>query len=235
MVLNILVSCNDAEKNRVPKVHTVSAMKKVMWSGELEGKVRMDTLQQPGYYGLGPESFLKGELLLWNGTAYTSRYATDSTMTVQKNATATAPFFVYSHVKEWDSLPLPSHLRNAKELETFLLNHVKDSATPFAFQLKGTIETATIHVQNLPEGTQVRSPQEAHQGQVNYVLEHTPATILGFFSTKHQGVFTHHDSFLHLHLMTKDQTFMGHVDEVLFQSQGMMLYLPKGMEISSKK
>jgi acetolactate decarboxylase len=40
--------------------------------------------------------------------------------------------------------------------------------------------------------------------------------IIGFFSTEHKGVFTHHDSFLHMHLITKDKEKMGHLDAATF-------------------
>lgn len=85
--------------------------------------------------------------------------------------------------------------------------------------------SATIHIQNLPEGTKVSSPQEAHQGQTNYELFNENVEIVGFFSTQHKGVFTHHDSYVHMHLITKDESKMGHVDEL--EIRKLKLYLPK--------
>ena len=67
--------------------------------------------------------------------------------------------------------------------------------------------------------------QEAHQGQVNYTLTNENVEIVGFYSTKHQGIFTHHDSFLHMHLITTDEQKMGHLDAV--QLKEMKLFLPK--------
>ena len=77
----------------------------------------------------------------------------------------------------------------------------------------------------MPEGTKVSSPDEAHQGQTNYNIANENAEIIGFFSTEHKGVFTHHDSFLHMHLITKDESKMGHLDEL--EIGEMKLYLPK--------
>jgi len=70
----------------------------------------------------------------------------------------------------------------------------------------------------------VSSPAEAHQGQTNYYLNNEEVEIVGFFSTEHQGVFTHHDSFLHMHLITKDKSLMGHLDEL--ELDKVTLYLP---------
>jgi acetolactate decarboxylase len=72
----------------------------------------------------------------------------------------------------------------------------------------------------------VSSPDEAHKGQINYELKNEQAYIVGFFSTVHKAIFTHHDTFLHLHLMTTDKQKMGHLDEVLFKKGTMKLYLP---------
>lgn len=69
------------------------------------------------------------------------------------------------------------------------------------------------------------SPKEAHQSQMNYELKNEDVEIIGFFSTEHQGIFTHHDSYLHMHLITKDIKKMGHLDEITFGD--MTLYLPK--------
>lgn len=50
--------------------------------------------------------------------------------------------------------------------------------------------------------------------------------IIGFFSTEHKAILTHHDTYLHMHLITKDRQKMGHLDEVLFKKGMMKLYLP---------
>lgn len=95
---------------------------------------------------------------------------------------------------------------------------------PFAFKLIGKISKAIIHIQNLQEGANISSPDEAYQGQTNYELYNEESEIIGFFSMKHKGVFTHHDSFLHMHLILKDERKMGHLDEL--EIGKMNLYLP---------
>lgn len=203
-------------------------MKNVMWQGKLAGVIQLDTIQnRTGLYGLGPESYLTGELLINDGRSYVSRVATDSTMTVEETFDAAAPFFVYAHVNEWRKLDLPEEVKSIKDLEKFINDRTRDAKRPFAFKLTGQVAMADIHVQNLPAGTKVSSPAEAHQGQVNYPLENEEVEIVGFFSTEHQGVFTHHDSFLHMHLITKDKTRMGHLDGVEFSSGKVKLYLPE--------
>lgn len=219
---------NQAIENQVyDDVKVVSAMKNVMWKGELGAAINLDTISnKKGLYGIGPETYLTGELLINDGKSYVSKVLSDSTMIVQKTFDTAAPFFVYANVNDWEVIDLPKTIKNIKDVELLIDQRTKDRKRPFAFKLIGKVESAIIHIQNLPPGTAVSSPAEAHQGQVNYSLGSEEVEIIGFFSTEHQAVFTHHDTYVHLHLMTKDESKMGHLDEVIFDE--MKLYLPKG-------
>ncbi len=95
------------------------------------------------------------------------------------------------------------------------------------FKLKGIFTRIDFHIQNLPEGAVVKSSKDAHQGQGKFVRENVEGEIIGFFSTEHQTVFTHHDSFIHIHFINREQTEMGHVDDLLLnRKEEVMLYLP---------
>lgn len=228
-----LISCNwTSNKKNTNKIETypnikiVGAMKIVMWKGELGSRIDLDTISDKnGLYGLGPESYLTGELLINNGKSYLSKVTSDSTMTVEKTFETSAPFLVYGNVTEWHEIELPSNIKKIKDLEKLINDKTIESKRPFAFKLAGQASSAIIHIQDLPLGTKVSSPQEAHQGQTNYKLENENVEIVGFFSTEHKGVFTHHNSFLHMHLITKDESKMGHLDEL--EIENMKLYLPK--------
>ncbi|MGS2763705.1 acetolactate decarboxylase [Sinomicrobium sp. M5D2P9] len=228
-----LVSCNSTPKKEdtkarktYPDIKIVGAMKNVMWKGELGSSIDLDIISdKSGLYGLGPVSYLTGELLINNGKSYVSKVTSDSTMTVEKTFEISAPFFVYGNVTEWNEIELPSDVKTIQDLEKFINDKTTDFKRPFAFKLIGQVSRAIIHIQNLPEGTKVSSPDEAHQGQINYNIKSEDVEIIGFFSSDHKGVFTHHDSFLHMHLITKDETKMGHLDEL--EIEEMKLFLPK--------
>lgn len=227
-VLILMASaCLPKEGSNLPdNFFTVSSIRNVMWKGQLGPQITMDTLSwSDGLYGLGPESYLKGEILIDNGETYVSRVTKNESMQVLKTKLTSAPFFVYSKVDDWYSIPLPSNVKTIEELERFIDVKTKTTERPFAFKLVGDINSGKIHIQNLPEGTQVSSPKEAHQGQVNYALSAESVKIIGVFSTEHQGIFTHHDSYLHLHLITADNSKMGHLDDMDINQ--MILYLPK--------
>ena len=146
-------------------------------------------------------------------------------MIVEETVNASAPFFVYSNVIEWEEMDLPADLKTIRDLEKFIDEKTLEFKRPFSFRLVGQVSSARIHIQNLPEGTKVSSPAEAHIGQTKYHLVNENVELIGFFSTEHQGIFTHHDSFLHMHLITQDEDKMGHLDEM--EMAKMKLYLPK--------
>jgi len=227
----MMLSCSSTKKetvsdNTYSDVVVIGAMKNVMWKGELGSSINLDTISnKKGLFGLGPESYLTGELLINDGKSYVSRVTSDSTMVVEQSFDVSAPFFVYAHVKDWNEIELPSTLKTIQDLEKFIDEQTAEKKRPFAFKLVGKIGKAVIHIQNLPAGTKVASPDDAHQGQVKYTLQNEEAEIVGFFSTKHKGIFTHHDSYLHMHLITNDERKIGHLDAL--EVENLKLYLPK--------
>ena len=225
----LLASCTHPKQEADTSVKIVGKMKDAMWKGELFGKIDLDTLSNRGdLYGLGPVEYLSGEILVLDGIAYKSTVLSDTSMQVEETFDLNAPFFAYARIPNWVSQQLPDSIQTLNDLEFYLsqLPFAPDGQ-PFLFQLSGTVERALIHVVNLPKETQVSSPEDAHQGKTEYRLEGQPVDILGFFSTKHKTIFTHHDTYLHLHLITKDRKMMGHLDEVGFGMGAMMVLLPK--------
>lgn len=227
LVVLILQGCKkNTEAVYGSNVTCISAMKNVMWKGELQGKVLLDTLKnKKGLYGLGPAEYLRGELLLVDGESYISTVLTDSTMHVAKSYNVKAPFFVYGNVTDWKKQNLPESINDMSDLEEVLNNEAKNITKPFIFKLKGKVKTADIHIQNLPEGSKVSSPKEAHVGQTNYELKNEIVELIGFYSTEHKGIFTHHDTNMHIHLITASRDKMGHLDAV--EIDKMQLFLPK--------
>lgn len=51
--------------------------------------------------------------------------------------------------------------------------------------------------------------------------------ILGFFYTEQQSILTHYDTYIRLHLITKDRKLMEHLDNVKLNPESIKLYLPK--------
>lgn len=217
----------NSEAQQTPNVHIIGAMKNVMWKGQLHGTINLDTIaNKTNLFGLGPVEYLTGEILILDGKSYKSTVASDTTMYVEETYNIKAPFFGYSNITRWREESLPDTIQTIKQLEGYLHKLTITAPRPFIFKLSGIVAQAKIHVVNLPKGSKVSSPAEAHQGQKTYELKNESADILGFFSTEHKAIFTHHDTYLHMHLITADRRKMGHLDEVLFTKGSMRLYLP---------
>jgi len=227
----LFMSCTTPESTPIAKIteaseiRIVGEMRHVMREGKLDGVIRLDTLSERDHlYGLGPLAYLKGEIMIIDGVPYRSVVQPDSSMVVDTSFVMDAPFFGYANIEHWTETSLPDSVRTLSELERYLNETTKDRQRPFFFRLVGTVADATIHVVNLPDGSTVSSPDEAHVGQVDYQISNTTAELLGFFSTEHKAIFTHHDTYLHIHLITVDRSLMGHVDALVL-GDGVKVYL----------
>jgi acetolactate decarboxylase len=217
---------NNDEKNN--PVSIVGAMKNVMHKGELFGTIDLDTIANKEHlYGIGPLEYLKGELLIIDGKSYKSTVGIDGSIKMEETYKAKAPFFVYTNVENWIEHPIPDSVQTILQLETYLDQITKTANRPFAFKLTGTVETATIHIVNLPDGTVVHSPEDAHKNQREYELNDEAMQIIGFFSTEHQAVFTHHDTYVHIHGISDDKSKMGHLDKLVLKKGTVKLFLPQ--------
>jgi acetolactate decarboxylase len=225
----LFTSCNSIAQPTNNDVKIVGAMKNVMWKGQLFGNIDLETIAiKQHLYGIGPVEYLAGELLIFDGKSYKSTVLTDKTMKVEETYQVKAPFFGYANIAKWNEQTLPDNIQTISQLEAYLEEKTKSAKRPFLFKLNGTVETAKIHIVNLPKDTKVSSPEDAHKGKTTYTIENQSADILGFFSTEHKAIFTHHDTFLHMHLITADRGKMGHLDDVMFKKGTIKLYLPAG-------
>lgn len=224
------VGCNPEKEKTNEEVRLVGEMKNIMWKGQLQGNIYLDSIANKNLLnGLGPLDSLSGEILILDGKSYISRVLTDSTMEVKENFDARAPFFAYAPITAWTTEDLPDSVQNLQQLEHFLGVRSQASQNPFLFKVSGIIEDATIHVVNLPSGTKVSSPEEAHLGRTFYSLKNEPVDLVGFYSKNHKTIFTHHDTFIHIHLINSKRDKMGHLDEVRFKKQSIKLNLPASM------
>jgi acetolactate decarboxylase len=227
MCMLFLFLCCEKSWLHAQEAHIVGAMKNVMRKGELFATIDLDSLSNKSHlYGMGPVELLKGEITIVNGRSFKSSVQPNGEMKVEETFEVKAPFFGYAQIEKWEEVQMPDSVHTIKQLENFLNASTQERARPYFFKLKGEVDFAKIHVVNLPKGSVVHSPEEAHVGQGNYSIKNKNAEIIGFFSTEHQTIFTHHSTFVHMHLITDDLLQMGHVDELKLDSKKIMLFLP---------
>lgn len=234
MIKNIFLSalvfcCTNSFYAQNNKVNLSGAMRNVMQKGDLSNTIHLDTLSNKKHlYGLGPKENLKGELLVLDGVSYLSTISAEGNLIMNESFDVKAPFFVYANNENWNELSLPRSVKTIQDLEKFLLKKSNNSDKPFVFKLKGTFERVGFHIQNLPDGTLIKSPKDAHTNQSKFETKNTSGDIIGFFSTQHQTLFTHHDSFVHMHYINEDRTEMGHIDTLLLNGK-VKVFIPKDL------
>lgn len=210
------------------EVKISGAMKNVMHKGQLYGTISLDTISNKNHlFGIGPLEYLSGEIMIFDGKSYISKVTADGIMQVEESWKAKAPFFVYANVDSWKEHTLPDSVTNLVQLENYLDAVSKNFKRPFAFKVSGKVESAKVHIVNLPKGKTVSSPEEAHQGQITYHIKNEVCDLAGFFSTEHKAIFTHHDTFIHVHLINASRNKMGHLDDVKFKKGAMKVFLPE--------
>ncbi len=221
------MEANDNAGEKAGNVKITGAMLNVMHLGLLYGTINLDTIANKKHlYGLGPVEYLKGEILIDDGKSYVSKVAADGSISMEETYKVKAPFFVSENVEKWEEVSLPDYIQTIPQLETFLDATTKNHSRPFAFRLTATIDNAAIHIVNLPDGTAVSSPEDVQQHQHHFIVKNTDAEVIGFFSTQHQGIFTHHDTYVHIHLVTSDKKKMGHVESFVMKKGTAKLFLP---------
>ena len=221
----LLASCTKPTPNSSIKV--VGEMRDVMWKGNLKGKIATDSLNSKEIYGLGPIEFLKGEIVVFEGQTFVSKVIDSVSHQVTKIPSVRAPFFVYSTNSDLKVVELTLDNYSLKKIEEHIDSVYKNYDQPLLIRIDGVFNKMKLHSVNLPDGEQVSSPDEAHQGLTQYDLKNISGSLIGFFSRNHKAVFTHHDSFFHAHFISNDRGVLGHIDETDFNSSKVILKVSK--------
>ena len=220
LVGSLLCSASTAQNGLVIPT---GAMRNTMFNGQLAGLIDLDSLAKPGIYGIGPLEYLRGEVLVLDGTVFVSTAAKEGSMTVDQRPAVRAPFFVHQRVTEWTSIELPDSVIDLPMLDAFLTAIYAGTGQPFAFKLFGTFAAIDVHIVDVPLGSEVNGPDDAHRHNKDYRAEGRTMDIIGFFSTNHKAVFTHHDTNIHAHAITKERDWMGHLEGMRFEPLNIRL------------
>lgn len=210
-----------------PEVKVSGAMRNIMMEGDLSAHINLDTLDKTHLYGLGPIADLKGEIMILDGKAYSS---TKEGMHIinQQDKLTKAAMLVYSKVLHWKTITINATINSYNELEKLVQSTAKendyDTEVPFTFRIEAKPDTVTYHIINWKNGvrhTMENHMQYAYNGQ--FIKE--DLTLLGFYSTHHQSIFTHHTTFMHVHVMDEKTKTVGHLFNIKLNGL-IKIYLP---------
>jgi acetolactate decarboxylase len=206
------------------------ALKNIMHEGDLSAQADLMIFDAtPHIYALGAVAELKGEIIVVDSRPYVSSVQAES-LRVVNTLNSKAVLLVSSQVESWTSYPIPSDVTSYEELEalvpTLATKQGIDTALAFPFMLGGRPEKVDWHVIDWPEGDTVHTHDKHKDSGLSGTLEDVEVTIVGFYSSKHHAIFTHHTTNMHMHVINEDHTIAGHVDDLKL-APGVKLWLPE--------
>lgn len=220
LFLTLLMACTQTEETS--QVVIKGNLHSMMMEGKTGAVVTLADLDREHLYALGAMEKLSGEITIIDGESINTQVAED-TFKLNNDANTKATLLVYARVKEWEQIPLKAN-QDIVSLETILDEQVaiRKIAQPFPFMISGSAATIDWHIVNGGGHDHKRS------GHSQKSLFDQPQ-LLGFFSTEHQGVFTHRGLNSHIHFTSADKLSAGHVDELEITNSSI-LFVPKSYQ-----
>ena len=212
----------------MPEVKVSGSMKNIMVYGNLSASINIDTVHKTHLYGLGPVAGLKGEMMIIDGKVFSSSI-NDNEIIHQQNKNSRAAMLVYSTVEQWKSFKIKANVNSYAELEKLVEKTAKDNGydmeTPFTFKIDLIPQKVNYHIIDWKEGT-AHTMNNHKQFAFSGMFEHKKVLLLGFYSTHHQSIFTHHTSFMHIHILDEKTQTVGHLDDLQI-NDALTIYLPE--------
>jgi acetolactate decarboxylase len=200
-----------------------------MGQNRFSPSISIDTLLTKDHlYGLGPYGKMQGELTVLDGVPLIAFANEKGILTVSTDKQVKAPFFVYAYVKEWKTFEIEMKAESDAEIqeavENLAIAQGYDITNPFPFRILGEFDGLTIHVV-APRSSDVPGYKKGVTSY-KYSYEAITGEIFGFYSQIGEGIYTHKDSFVHLHFSTADQLKMGHIDAISIKPKKVKILLP---------
>ena len=210
------------------KLWFVGGMSETIMMGKREAALDLRTLKgRPHVYGVGPLEGLTGEATIADSRPSLARVDAAGRVLVEESYAAGVPFFVWAEVDAWTEVPIPGEIKTYSELESFVEDAGKEASLTqaFPFVVIGTPNLIDYHIVNATPETPVG--MAAHDKiRISFDLHDRAATIVGFWSDKHPGIFTPRGSNTHIHFQTAENDCSGHVQGLVLGEGSIKLRLP---------
>ena len=229
VILTILITSCDSKVNETNKtVVKYSGALRTIMSGNIQSTISLDSLSnKKNLYALGAYEDLKGEIQIFNGKPSNS-FVVDSSLQIKDTYNLKAALLVYAEIEAWNEFNI-DNITTKEDLEKTIFETAKangiNTEVPFPFLLKGTAVSIDWHVINWIDGDKVHNHKKHKESGLNGILKNKTVEVLGFYSTKHKAIFTHHTTNMHMHFKTVENSLAGHIDDIRLNT--MILSLPK--------
>lgn len=198
--------------------------------GDRAAKKKLTDFQDAeNIYAVGPIEDLRGEVTIVKSRPMLATVTPEGVLEIEESFGAGASFLVWSEVEAWKEETLPANVRTLDALEAYLTQRASDKGLQdaFPFLVTGMAENIRFHVLNAkPEATVEPGMASHKQTQAHFEAGPAPVTLVGFYSTVHQGVFVHKGALSHIHFISDDESQSGHVETFKFADGEVVLSLP---------
>jgi hypothetical protein len=211
------------------------ALRAMFHEGKTDSMVGLESLlPDPDLYAIGALAGLAGEVTVIAGRAYLAfpETANEARTEMSLESDADAALLVAAAVPGWQSLvidhPIPFEQLD-DEIGKLAVAAGLSVEGRLPFLLEGTFDDLQWHVidgRRLAEGES--SHQDHQSASVRASRDRASATLIGFYSQRDQGVFTHMGSKTHLHCVLEEPLSSGHVDHVSIPA-GARIKFPAGV------
>ncbi len=192
------------------------ALKEIMHKGARQGVVQLsEVINDDHVYGIGAMENLDGEILIMDSQLLINRakpYGIPTGQTIpDKNSKAL--LLVTAKVNDWQTIQINQET-DYYSIDSKIKAEAKkvgvDIENPFPFIITGEFSEIDWHI------ISPQSPDGSHDDHLAKSWKrkdsNTQGKILGFYSEKHQAVFTHHTRYTHMHILYESDALSGHID-----------------------
>ncbi|MDA8699370.1 acetolactate decarboxylase [Flavobacteriaceae bacterium] len=223
------LSCRDKESKTLSTVVKHSGALRTIMSGNIQPVISLDTLSKmKNLYALGAVDNLKGEIQIFDSQPSNS-FVVDSSLQIKDSYNLKASLLVYAEIKAWESFEIKNCATKSdleEQIFKIATEYNIDTNKPFPFLLEGNVKSLDWHVINWKDGDTIHNHKKHKESGLNGTLQNKDVEIIGFYSTKHKAIFTHHTTNIHMHFKTEDDAIAGHIDDLLLNNS-ITLKLPK--------
>jgi putative intracellular protease/amidase len=216
------------------EVKNIGEIKQIATS-QLNGNVPFKSLlADKPLYGLGMQTGLDAEVLVLASKPYVGGFR-KMTYQYPLSENPNLSFLVYSYVDKWQTISLPDEVNTFQKLEAYLPELAKkagiDSEKPFPFLINAQTDFLQWFVVNGAGNKQPDAQTSFVRSRYLGGLNDVTIEGLGFYSTKHQGIFTTPKNNMHIHFKTvpkdtSDSIFVGHLDNNIQLKKGGTVQMP---------
>lgn len=225
--LSILAACDNPMQT--VSVEHYGVLREIMREQKLEVNANLlDYESIANLYALGALEGLSGEILILDGKPLHS-YSKEGSLVIDRSFNWKATLLVASQVSAWEAVKIDTVINENSDLQAMVFREAQrlgiNTDEAFPFMLKGNIDSIEWHVINAKEA--IAQNHDAYKAAgLKGTGQYKAASVLGFYSNQHEGIFTHHGSYLHMHFINEEESVMGHVD-ALKNDGSLSLWLPK--------